>query len=501
MTMSDLVTRIPQRATQLLIPFGVLLGGLFGAGIGFHLWLTVGGLAAVAILALAVISPTARLIVVVLGALLVFQSSTEVGLAKIAFAALVLMCTVISAIHLARCQDEIVRKCRSFLFGTCVFGLFLPVTLIVSRSNAISPSDWFRDVLPYVLLVALPIIGLDAGLTMSSGKVQAVIGVTGVIAAIGTALYWLARRGVSSWGVERVILSTAALVALGFALALVRSGIGHRRRLWLLASAIILILMLLPGTRTNTVLLVGALGVIGSPAKSRVPVRRIALAATAMVLAAVTLLPTFVGAVSSDPNFFRNRLASAETVIRGEAVKDQSFVLRQRSYHWASQKIEANRWLGTGPGYRYSNGQYSLDTPLVVVAKFGIVGLAALIGYFASIYLSVRALRRWQGYGIAQTMARGWVWVLIALLPFGPWTEDKGFSLALALLVAAIVSEAKKSRSVECQTHSAQSTNLAYAKRAQSSIRLSGYRYSLPAERGRHLDGAGASRRTSRALS
>ena len=95
--------------------------------------------------------------------------------------------------------------------------------------------------------------------------------------------------------------------------------------------------------------------------------------------------------------------------------------------------------LGVGPGYLFtwdlSSGDTRqtpwLDTPVVVLAKFGVLGLllagVVAMAFAATIRLNVRS--------------NGWTWVaqsvlayaavLAALLPFGWPFEEKGMGLAI----------------------------------------------------------------------
>ena len=66
-------------------------------------------------------------------------------------------------------------------------------------------------------------------------------------------------------------------------------------------------------------------------------------------------------------------------------------------------------------------------------------------------------VRRSSGYSLPNTVARASAWVFVALLPFGQFLEDKGFSLGLGLLLLLVITwHGQRSRSawVPDHTHS-----------------------------------------------
>jgi hypothetical protein len=108
----------------------------------------------------------------------------------------------------------------------------------------------------------------------------------------------------------------------------------------------------------------------------------------------------------------------------------------------AEDRFYRHPWLGGGAGYAYEEGLYTLDTPWMVPAKLGVVGTGILLLNLAAIVSCIRNLRRLTGYATVHTWLRGWALVLVGATPFGPWVEDKGFGLSLALGLAAAFSAA-----------------------------------------------------------
>jgi hypothetical protein len=91
---------------------------------------------------------------------------------------------------------------------------------------------------------------------------------------------------------------------------------------------------------------------------------------------------------------------------------------------------------------------FTADTPLVLPAKLGILGLAWLVG-LAAVWLGlVRRLHR-TGPTIPGLVMAGWTAVVVALAWTGFNVEDKGFSFALIVVLASGFSELEARRSAD----------------------------------------------------
>jgi hypothetical protein len=377
-----------------------------------------------------------RLAVVVLGALLVFQSASDE--LKYGYLILALLCVAMSSLEIAFKPSSAIAIFKPLIAASLALLAYLMVSVIIALSNGVDFTDWFRDVLAYVLLAILPVVGLDASRSLSPRIAESMIGVLGVVGAIGVAIDWLDRRGVSSLDFGRLILSTVALVALAFSLGVTRAGLGPRRIIWTLAVMTIASAMLISGSRTNLLLFIAIIAVVGSSRRARVGGLRmavtglVALASTALVIGALG------GIVVQDPRFLQSRVDRSVQVLTGSASADLSFLERMTSYKWTWEAFQSHMVWGTGPGYLYPNGAFSLDSATLVLAKWGLVGSAVLLAYLISVMVSIRRSRRYTGPLPIYTAASGWAVVLVALFPFGPWLEDKGFALGMTLLVMAV---------------------------------------------------------------
>jgi hypothetical protein len=401
-----------------------------------------------------VISARVRLLIVLAGGLLVFQSDSEVGATKYAYLTAIILATGLSLLRLARSREPVLTAFRPLLPASAGLLLIIGSSAFVARGSGTSMTNWSRDVLPYLLVALLPAVGLDAAQDVSGKNAERLLVVAGFVAAAGFALDWLSRRGVSSLGVGRIVLATSTLAALGFAYSLTKAGLGPHRPRWLLASTAILTLMLISGTRTNIFLLAAAVGVAGSRASLRVPARRILGLILQIVAAVAVVLPLVASALIDNPVFFQSRISGAMSVITGQGAPDQSFVERQRAYAVARDTFLQFPWFGVGPGHTFTTSALgldsaSLDTPWIVPAKLGVIGVVALMIYIATVMACVRRLRKLAGWSTLVTAGLGWAATLLALFPFGPWIEDKGFAIALAVYLAALVATARDSLAVK----------------------------------------------------
>jgi hypothetical protein len=376
-----------------------------------------------------------RVAVVVGGGLLVLGATTDVGPSKILYFAAFLFCAVISAYRLTADPPTWIGPFRPvFIIG----GVLLACLLLAVIANPVDDlTTVLRTSFLYLMIPIAPIIGIDAGRDAHGRTVMRWIAVIGTIAAIGFAADWLDRRGVSSLSFGRFVVSSLILPALAFALCLVRAAYsrGFARALWLAPVAIIPCAMLATGTRTNLVLFVALLGVLGTAAKLRVTPGK-ALVVVAVGAALITLIfPPLVNAVIAQPGFIEARMRLVLEAFGGGVASDQSFAMRNEQYFYTAQWISESPWFGKGPGF---SPPIPLDTPLAIVLRIGLVGTVALVLFLGSLLLASRTSARQYGYTFMHTTVTGVGIVVIAVLPFGPVVEDRGFAFMLVLLTMGL---------------------------------------------------------------
>jgi hypothetical protein len=391
--------------------------------------------AAPAVLYIVATRSWARVAIVVGGGLILLGSANEVGPQKVVYAAIFVFCAVISSIRLLLNSPTWFAPFKPMIpIGFVVLACLMLSTV---ANPGVDLTQTIRQGIFYVMIPFAPIIGLDAGRDAKARVVMRWIGVIGCVAAAGFAADWLNRRGVSSLPVGRFILSSLVVPALAFALAIVRAvyARGFARIAWLIPIVLIPAAMLVTGTRTNLIVFLALLGVLGTKAKRRVNLLGIVGLLVFVSAMIAFVLPIVADAVVSQPGFLEGRIQALQVVLDGNAGADQSYALRNDQYYYSAQWISESPWFGKGLGFL---PPISLDTPLAIPVRVGIVGSAAVSLLLAAFMLACRKTARLHGYTFMHTAVTGIAIVVLANLPFGPVIEDRGFAFMLMLLSMGI---------------------------------------------------------------
>ncbi len=304
---------------------------------------------------------TARVLAVTVGGMILLGSSTDLGPNKIIYAAIVVLCAVISGYRLAKNPPPYAWAFRPLIwFGLAVIAIF-GISYLASPAGS-DLATFGRQSIFYLLIVLGPVIGLDSGRDLAPRTVYAIIGAIGVIAALGFAADWLNRRGVTALPFGRFILSSLVL-GLAFGLALVM--VFHARSvmarvLWLIPIIAIPIAMLVTGTRTNLIIFIAIAVVLGSAKKARVPLGRMIVLVIVAGVAGLVLFPIAVSVAVADPNFIANRVTALVSALTGNGDASQSF--REDQAETAAEMISYSPFFGFGLGYAVP---FTVDSPLL----------------------------------------------------------------------------------------------------------------------------------------
>ncbi len=413
-------------------------------------------------------------LVVVLGGLVTLQSSNNLDASKVAYLLLVAVSLVGAAVG-ARwwLSDHRAEISAPWLASVASFAALLVLSLAVSRAHNTPMSSWLRDAATYALWAVAPVFGLACARTASRRWIIAFFVVCGSLASISFTVVWLGRRNLLDLPIARIVLPTAgldyALLALATALALAGA---WRRSWWAIGAGTVLGLFFVTGTRTSLLLLavpIGAGLIAGRPwrraartlmTEGVVAVAIFFAAATGISLANGTLTfpiglpgPTVSAAPSgapmtspqptAPPNELVGRVNTVGSLLTNPGA-DQSLQERLSQTKAAWQAFLTSPLVGVGPGYTFpwtgssglAHNDFTLDTPLVYIAKFGLVGLIPLL-LFAAAYLRLtRELWRRRPRTEVELLAvAGYGIVLCAISVLGAPMEDKGVSFAIILLV------------------------------------------------------------------
>ena len=146
---------------------------------------------------------------------------------------------------------------------------------------------------------------------------------------------------------------------------------------------------------------------------------------------------------SSAPDVLGDRYGSLPATI-GNPVSDASIKERVAQYQAAWGLFLSSPIVGVGPGHSidwvdvsgYPRSGFTADTPLVLPAKFGLLGILVFIGFGVAYAATLKtALRRDRRSAVTLTLV-GFGFLAIVGIPLGFLVEDKGSSLALMLLLA-----------------------------------------------------------------
>ena len=389
-----------------------------------------------------------RLPFMVFGGLAVLQSSQDVNLLKVLYLAGVGIALSGSAIRLQNAPaggGVMAVKARPLILVSGLFLLMIGLSFPVAMSYGTSPDAWLRDGSAYLLFVAALVVGVDAAASYSLRALVRLLLVAGLISTLSFTVQWVGSgwRGLADLPLQRLALSSFFLPAAIFTYASVRSVLSGARTSmpWVACAAIVAALMLVTGTRSSLLLGIGpAAGLwLYRKHRHRVGARLLALGAVFAIgiVAAVQLAAT-----GGDASRLLARFESIGRLL-GNPASDSSLLDRLAQANAGLQSFLSAPISGVGAGhlFRWQDGlglareSFILDAPTGFPAKFGLTGVAVAV---AGAVLMIRwprargsrapvAAAAWTGF-----MAISATWFLL----FGsPW-EDKGFSLAVALLIA-----------------------------------------------------------------
>lgn len=400
-----------------------------------------------------VLSARARFVVVVFGALLVFQSSDELTAAKLLYlfalgvsfgAALVRLPSLVGT--------PAYRDLKPLIRASVVTFALIAVSLPVSMLDDVPQKAWLRDVAPYVMVACAPFFALDAQASMPVRTLRRMLVIGGLLGTLGFTIRWLTNRDIANLDFIPVGLPTLLLASTVFAYGVAVLLHGHHHRLaWAIVASLVFGMLLSTGTRAALILLAAPLAItFGSHHRLTQRTVRLVVATPLVALLAVVGTQVVLRATNADQDV----LAAREKLLfeTGNARADPSYLERVSQTAAAWDEFRASPILGSGPGkpivwthpltYEVFESP-TIDSSISFLAKFGLVGLVAfaflVVGYLA-------VLRRFRARTGTPTIAQ------LTLIGFGAvvvaWTllhnpyEEKGLALGLILALALAAREA-----------------------------------------------------------
>jgi hypothetical protein len=421
----------------------------------------------------------ALVLVVVLGGLFALQGSNTLDASKIVY---LLLATAAVAVALAGVpwwlSEARSAIARPWVIIAGAFVALLIISLVVSRARGTSFTSWLRDASPYGLFAAAPILTLACARRASQRWLVAVLAVCGALASVSFAVEWIGRRQLAHLPIDRIALPSEALAAALLALATAIALAGASRRWWWSATAgAVLGLFFATGARSTLLLLAIPIGIAIFAGRPRLLAARVLLTEVAIAIAvfflaesglafangtlSIPLWSSMANPTSSaqpsgsptagsprptatPPDRIAQRVNELGSLINDPG-SDQSLQERLTQTKVAWHTFVGSPLEGVGPGYDFQWTRtskkvvdaYTMDTPLIYLAKFGLLGLVPLVLFIAAyLRLTLELWRRRQEARIEYLAVVGFALVLAVLSLQGSPIEDKGASFALILVLA-----------------------------------------------------------------
>jgi hypothetical protein len=417
-----------------------------------------------------------RLVFVLFGAMLALQSSPTLDATKIVYAGGTLICLIgaFAAVWSARRTPEVIRAIP-WLLASAAVALLIAISFLVARANGTPVSDWVRDTAAYALFAAVPLLALDAQASASRKLLVAMLLVAGLMGGLSWAVEWLHRREMLDLPLARLVFPSGLLPGLLYLFAMAMALTAERRRgAWTAVAGVTLGLFLVTGTRSSLLLLAGPLAMVAILGLDRIWRSIGILAVHALVAVAIVFVfqlavvpaaedhgqpsaePGGSPPLSSAPANVGDRFGTLPRIFANPG-SDPSYKERAAQYVAAWKLFASSPIVGVGPGHGidwidvsgFPRSEFTADTPLVLPAKFGLVGVLTFLG-IAAVYASMvwRGMRRNRRSPIALTLV-GFGVLMIVTLPLGFPVEDKGTSLALLLLLSLAFANGAAARTSE----------------------------------------------------
>jgi O-antigen ligase len=405
--------------------------------------------AAIGVLPL-LVSARARVLFVVFGAIFAFGTTDELTLSKLAYLMGLGAAGVGALVSLyTLTRTPAFAALRPLVYASVSLTVLVVMSLPVAQLQGASVRDWLRDSAAYVMAAMVPLFALDAYSAFSKRALERILVVAGLLGALSFAVNWLARRGIGTLGLDVLGLPTTLLAASLFAYAMsaLMHG-GQRRTFWLVTGVLTFALLISTGTRTTLILLAAPLAIVfGSSQRVASRSLRLVVILPLVVVLVGLAAQSVLRLADAEDDVIQSRI---ELLFASGSQRDSSYIERVNSTRVVWDAFRSAPLLGVAPGTYFTwddsagipkTGR-SVDSPILFLARFGLVGLAWVV-IFAVAYLAlIRHLARVDGAPTVSRLALvGFGGILLAdtilLVPF----EDKGFSAALLLLVALALRE------------------------------------------------------------
>jgi len=397
--------------------------------------------------------PLIRALVVCVSYLVLFQNSAIPAAMKNAFVALVIVLGISAAQSVSRrlslVDPSVRRDANRILLAALLITVYLFLQLATLVWSPVPLDDWIRDALNYALIPAMLAIGLDLGLAASRRQTMFLTIGIGFAGALSFAGGWLSRRGAEDSVLGQVGLASSFVSFAGICICLAWYFSHPKAKILFFIVGLAQLGILLLGGGRSTLLYAVALVAFVILANSLALGTRmfrgliaVAIAGTGLQIV-VALSSSLGGGVAANRfDWFERLFTYGSTVVS----TDGSAIARSRAYQWSLDIWSEHVLFGRGLGHWLPSvttgeptaGTYTLDTPFIALAKFGIVGTVVLV---VAISIAFTGLHGRGAMDPASRTRRLFVasvaFLCVFLLPNGFPLENRGFPLMM-LLTAAV---------------------------------------------------------------
>lgn len=406
-----------------------------------------------------------RAALLVVGGVLVLQSSDALTPPKVIYLVIAAVVVGRGLLAVAGARPALPFAEMRPLFATSLVVIaVLALSLLVAIMNGTPLVSWLRDSVSYGLFSVVAFVGFDAAFKGRSERATGwplfLIVTVGAIVTLSYTAAWTARRDIVTLPIDLLVLPSGGFAS---AFAVVTSAFSFRaerhRYLWAMAAGLALGLFLITGTRGRLpFLLLPILFAAMSRTGHWRAVTMSLLMHAAMVMLVVlaswgipllqsgaddgTTVPGSAAPGITVPKW-TERAGSIDDLITNP-MEDASFRERLSQTVAAWKVFSRQPLIGAGPGVDIewvdyageTQRGYTLDTPVVFLAKFGLVGLAVAAAWVATFVALVRRIRARISSTPEYLALVGFSIVLVYAALFSPPMQDKGVAFALILTLA-----------------------------------------------------------------
>lgn len=385
--------------------------------------------------------PTIRLYYITLGSFFVFGGE-NFTIYKGAFLAGIVVVVIGSILNVKKHGSF--KSINKLLISCVLFGIYVIVSILISiLLRNVSIVSALRDCSPYFLFALSPLFAIDFAIGVSFKRIKGTFYILFILGTLYFAYGWILKRGYVSLPEPSFGYISFLLPLSFFAYCSAKALRGNKKRmLWLFMSALVLVSMLATGTRTSIISLIAPVLItfMGFKGIFRRSLRLIVFGVGIGALG-IAILFALINFTNINADALLGKLSLISSVTNETSLgNDGSFQDRAAQTQLTIDSFKNSPIIGIGIGSGYifnGNPQLSVDSPFSLPAKFGVLGIIFLISTFLCMISFIRNI----GKGVSKYALIGFLAITTSLLVLASPIEDKGFSLALVLLLTYALKE------------------------------------------------------------